>query len=47
VLAALSAPTSLAVRVATECGQTLLGFARGDAFSIYTHGRRITHVNLR
>jgi len=41
VLAAVSAPTSLAIRVAEDCGQTLLGFARGDSFSIYTHGRRI------
>lgn len=41
VLVAVSAPTSLAVRVAEDCGQTLLGFARGDAFSIYTHGQRV------
>jgi FdhD protein len=41
VLAAVSAPTSLAVRVAQECGQTLVGFARGAAFSVYTHERRI------
>ena len=42
VLVAVSAPTSLAVRVAEDCGQTLLGFARGDSFSVYAHGRRIT-----
>jgi FdhD protein len=41
VLAAVSAPTSLAVRVADECGQTLIGFARGEAFSVYTHAQRV------
>lgn len=41
MLAAVSAPTALAVRVAEGCGQTLIGFARGETFSIYTHGKRI------
>jgi FdhD protein len=41
VLAAVSAPTALAVRVAEACGQTLVGFARGAEFSVYAHGRRI------
>jgi FdhD protein len=41
VLAAVSAPTALAVRVAEGCGQTLVGFARGGSFSVYTHGARI------
>jgi formate dehydrogenase accessory protein FdhD len=41
VLVAVSAPTSLAVRAAEDCGQTLLGVARGDSFSIYTHGSRV------
>ena len=41
VLAAVSAPTALAVRVADQCGQTLIGFARGAGFSVYAHGRRL------
>jgi FdhD protein len=41
VLAAVSAPTALAVRVAEGCGQTLIGFARGASFSVYTHGWRV------
>jgi FdhD protein len=41
VLAAVSAPTALAVRVAGECGQTLIGFARGASFSVYTHAHRL------
>jgi FdhD protein len=41
ILAAVSAPTALAVRVAEDCGQTLVGFARGESFSVYTHGARI------
>jgi FdhD protein len=41
ILAAVSAPTALAVRVAEGCGQTLIGFARGHGFSVYTHGRRV------
>lgn len=41
VLAAVSAPTALAVRVAESCGQTLVGFARGQTFSVYTHGTRV------
>jgi FdhD protein len=41
LLAAVSAPTALAVRVAEACGQTLVGFARGDSFSVYTGAERI------
>lgn len=41
LLAAVSAPTALAVRSADECGQTLIGFARGADFSIYTHPQRV------
>ena len=41
VLAAVSAPTALAVQVAEGCGQTLVGFARGPTFSVYAHGERI------
>jgi FdhD protein len=41
VLAAVSAPTALAVRTAEACGQTLVGFTRGETFSVYTHVARV------
>jgi len=41
VLAAVSGPTSLAMEVAQRCGITLIGFARGANFSVYTHRARI------
>ena len=41
VLAAVSAPTALGVRVASDCGQTLIGFARGADFSVYSHPQRV------
>jgi FdhD protein len=41
VLAAVSAPTALAVQAAASCGQTLVGFVRGQAFNVYTHPGRI------
>jgi FdhD protein len=40
-LAAISAPTTLAVRVADASGMTLIGFARGDSASVYTHPERL------
>lgn len=41
VLAAVSAPTSLALRVADRVGITLVGVVRHDGFEIYTHAERI------
>jgi FdhD protein len=41
VLAAVSAPTALAVRTAGSCGQTLVGFTHGETFSVYTRGDRV------
>jgi FdhD protein len=41
VLAAVSAPTALAVRAAEEAGITLVAIARGDGFGIFTHPQRI------
>jgi FdhD protein len=35
LLAAMSAPTDLAVRLAAECGLTLLGFVRGSSHTVY------------
>jgi FdhD protein len=41
VLAAVSAPSSLAVAVAEESGMTLVGFSRGTSFSVYTGASRV------
>jgi FdhD protein len=42
LLAAISGPTGLAVRVAEQSGMTLVGFARGDRLTIYTHPGRVS-----
>lgn len=41
LLVARSAPTALAVRQAQALGLTLIGFARGDGFVVYTHAARL------
>ncbi|GFG71801.1 formate dehydrogenase accessory sulfurtransferase FdhD [Mycolicibacter senuensis] len=41
VLAALSAPSSLAVDLATESGLTLVAFLRGDSMNVYSRADRI------
>ena len=41
MLAAISAPTGLAVRIAEAYGVTLVGFLRDNQFVIYTHAARI------
>jgi len=40
-LAAVSAPSSLAVELAEENGMTLVGFLRGDSMNLYTGDQRL------
>ena len=42
LLAAVSAPSSLAVQLANEFNVSLVGFLRGNTFNIYSAGERIT-----
>ncbi len=45
LLAAVSAPSSLAVQLAQDFGMTLIGFLRGDTFNIYSGEQRVIHGN--
>jgi FdhD protein len=44
IVAAVSAPTTLAIELAQGAGITLIAFARGHGFSIYTHPQRIRGI---
>jgi len=41
IIAAVSAPTALAVRMAEACGMTLVAIARKDGFELFTHPHRV------
>jgi FdhD protein len=46
ILAAVSAPSDLAIDAAERLGVTLVGFLRGDGFNVYSHDRRIDLADL-
>jgi FdhD protein len=41
IVAAVSAPSDLAIETAERLGVTLVGFLRGDGFNVYAHDARI------
>ena len=41
LVAAISAPSSLAVEFAADAGQTLVGFLRSGTLNVYTHPERL------
>lgn len=42
VVASVSAPTSLAVRLAQRCNACLVGYLRGSRYTVYAHPERLT-----
>jgi len=45
IVAAISAPSSLAAQFAHDCGQTLIGFLRGDKMNLYAGTKRVRCSN--
>jgi FdhD protein len=45
IMASISSPTSLAVKLAEALNCTLLGYLRGKALNVYTHGWRVIAGN--
>ncbi len=41
IMAAVSAPSDLAIEAADRLGVTVIGFLRGDGFNVYSHPERI------
>jgi FdhD protein len=41
IIAAVSAPSDLAIEAADRLGVTLIGFVRGDGFNVYAHDERV------
>jgi FdhD protein len=44
IVASISAPSSLAIELATEFGMTTIGFLRGRSMNVYTHPQRINRA---
>ena len=44
LVAAISAPTALAIHLADETGMTLIGFARTESHVVYTHPGRVMRI---
>jgi FdhD protein len=44
IIAAIGAPSSLAVNLAEEFGVTLIGFLKADGFNVYTHPERLNDI---
>jgi FdhD protein len=42
LMAAISGPTGLVVRIAQQAGLTLVGFARKGGHTVYTHPQRMS-----